>query len=154
MASAEEFARAAGRGLPGIALVGRQEREARGLCHLHDGNRRGIFDFGFRIFEGEKLAGGGRQVREGHDAEGRLDGLAARAGDGHAVQGAAGRGGQGLGEAVATVGQRTEVEFPVGMRGAQRLRGGGAGGGGRKGVPKLVEGNEDAHGPGECLLTA
>ena len=63
--------------------------------------------------------------------------------------GAAGGTGEDFAKPFAAVGERAEVERPVGVRGAER--GGGVFAGGRRGerVFEFIEGEEDVHGAGK-----
>ena len=62
--------------------------------------------------------------------------------------GAAGGAGEDFAKSFAPVGQRAEVEGPIGVAFAQGGGGVGAGGGRGEGVFEFIEGEEDAHGEG------
>ena len=96
----------------------------------------------------EQGAGGGGEAGEGDEADGRGRGRAAGAGDPVRFDGAAGGVGEDLTETLAAVGQRAEVEGPLGVACAQGGGGVGAGGGRGERVFEFVEGEEDVHGRG------
>ena len=146
---ADEFAGAERGRLPRIAPGLGEQGEAGGTGHFDEGHG-GIGECRMPIFDFEEGHGGGRDVRCGHETDQGDDGFAAGARDGEMLERAVGGGDEDFAEALAAVGERAEVESPVGVDRAQGLGGEGAGLRGGEGVLEFIEGEQCAHGPAPC----
>ena len=139
----EELAAAVRRGLPGIAVLFRQQAESAGRRHLDDRHR---FFRGRPAIDGfQPSTGGVGNPRAADQTQAGVDESAPRTGglDGDAT--ARHRLGENLGKTVSTVCERAEVELPVAMASLQRARREVARPHGRERTLELVKSNKDAH---------
>lgn len=99
-----------------------------------------------RVWKIEQTPGGGRDEGERDETQSGDDGFAARAGDGVRLKRAAESLGEDLAKPLAAIGERAQVEGPIGLAGAKAAGGEGAGLGRGQGVFEFVESEQGAHG--------
>lgn len=139
-----ELTRTVGGGLPRIARLRREQRQAARLREFDDGDERVVGQRG----QCEQRAGGGRYLVGGHEAEVRGGRLVAWASDDGMLECAAGSEGEDFSKALAAVSERTVIEQPVRVAFTERARGRLTRLRSREGIFKFVEGEENAHGGG------